>query len=136
MNSETITIISNFKFWVEIIGAVCLMIATIILLVKMLTKKIDKNKDGKIDKEEITNEDIEFCKELLKDSLKVIATGLAKQAGLSAKQAYNLTLEEVKKSKTIFEKEIEEEGEKKESVQKKLQKKKNSKRLWPKKKKI
>jgi len=111
MNSETITIISNIKFWVEIIGAICLMIATIILLIKMLTKKIDKNKDGKIDKEEITNEDIEFCKELLKDSLKVIATGLAKQAGLSAKQAYNLTLEEVKKSKTIFEKEIEKEGE-------------------------
>ena len=72
-------------------------ITALILLLKMLIKKRDKNGNGKIDAEEITDADMQFCKELLKESIKTIALGLNKQGGLNSKQINELMLNEIKK---------------------------------------
>ena len=78
----------------------------------MLFKKIDKNNNGKIEKEEITEADIEFCKELLKESIKTIALGMYKQSGMTSKQVNTMMLKEIKNSKNLIEETIKKEKEK------------------------
>ena len=104
--------IEQIKPIIEFAITIMLAIITLILLIKMLFKKIDKNKNGKIEQEEITDADIEFCKELLKESIKTIAVGIYQQSGLTSKQINNLLLSEIKKAKNIIDETIKIEKEK------------------------
>ena len=92
--------------------ALILGLSALIILFKIIFNKFDKNKNGKIEKEELTNADIEFCKELLKESVKTIAIGIYQQIGLSSKQINNMLLSEVKKAKNIIDETIKIEKEK------------------------
>ena len=102
----------NIKFIIEFIIAITLGLSAIIILFKIIFNKFDKNKNGKIEKEELTDADIQFCKELLKESIKTIATGIYQQIGLSSKQINNMLLSEVKKAKNIIDETIKIEKEK------------------------
>ena len=104
--------ITNIKAYIEFGITIILAITALILLLKMLFKKIDKNKNGKIEKEEITDADIEFCKELLKESIKTIALGMYQQSGMNSKQVNAMMLKEVKNSKNLIEETIKKEEEK------------------------
>ena len=108
--------LTHIKFIIEFIIALTLAFTAIILLIKILLNKYDKNKNGKIEKEELTTADIEFCKELLKESIKTIAIGIYQQSGLTSKQINNMLLSEVKKAKNIIDEtiKIEKEQEKNE----------------------
>lgn len=97
----------------ELIGSILITISAIILIFKLIIKKIDKNQNGKIEKEEITNADIEFTKELLKESFKTIAKGIFLETGLNSKKSYDLMLNEIKKNKNLIEETIKIEGDKK-----------------------
>ena len=98
--------LANIKFIIEFIIAIILGISAIIILFKVIFNKFDKNKNGKIEKEELTDADIQFCKELLKESIKTIATGIYQQIGLTSKQINNMLLSEVKKAKNIIDETI------------------------------
>lgn len=104
--------LANIKFIIEFIIAITLGLSTIIILFKIIFNKFDKNKNGKIEKEELTTADIEFCKELLKESIKTIAIGIYQQSGLNSKQINNMLLSEVKKAKNIIDETIKIEKEK------------------------
>lgn len=104
--------ITNIKGYIEFGITIILAITALILLLKMLFKKIDKNNNGKIEKEEITDADIEFCKELLKESIKTIALGMYKQSGMNSKQVNEMMLKEIKNSKNLIEETIKKEEEK------------------------
>lgn len=101
--------IVKIKSYLELAGAITLLIASLIIIFKMLFKKIDKNKNGKIEKEEITEADMQFIKNLMQESIKTIASGIFKNSGLNNKQTYNFMLNEIKNSKNIIEKTIKEE---------------------------
>ena len=107
--------LAQVKNLIEFGITIILGIIALILLLKLIFKKLDKNKNGKIEKEEITDADIQFCKELLKESIKTIAIGLYKQGGLNTKQISNMMLNEVKKSKNLIEETIEKETNKNEN---------------------
>lgn len=98
--------IQQIRMYIEFAITVIIAITAITLLLKMLIKKRDKNGNGKIDAEEITDADMQFCKELLKESIKTIAIGLNKQGGLSSKQINELMLNEIKQSKTLIDETI------------------------------
>ena len=104
--------LAHIKFIIEFIIAVTLGLSAIIILFKIIFNKFDKNKNGKIEKEELTTADIEFCKELLKESIKTIAIGIYQQSGLTSKQINNMLLSEVKKAKNIIDETIKIEKEK------------------------
>lgn len=104
--------LERIKAILELIGTILITISATILIFKLAIKKIDKNNNGKIEKEEITNADIEFTKELLKESFKTIAKGIFLETGLSSKKSYNLMLNEIKKNKNLIEETIKIEGEK------------------------
>ena len=106
-------LLSTIKIWIELAGAIILAITCLIILLKIIFKKLDKNKNGKIEAEEINDGDIDFCKDLLKESVKIIASGIAKNSGMTGKQAYNFTLSEIKKAKNVFEETIEKGEQKK-----------------------
>ena len=98
--------IPQIKEYIEFAITIIISITALMLLLKMIIKKRDKNRNGKIDAEEITDADMEFCKELLKESIKTIALGLNKQDGLNSKQINQLMLNEIKKSKTLIDETI------------------------------
>ena len=104
--------LANIKFIIEFIIAIILGISAIIILFKIIFNKFDKNNNGKIEKEELTTADIEFCKDLLKESIKTIAIGIYQQSGLSSKQINNMLLSEVKKAKNIIDETVKNEKEK------------------------
>ena len=104
--------LAHIKFIIEFIIAVTLGLSAIIILFKIIFNKFDKNKNGKIEKEELTTADIEFCKELLKESIKTIALGMFKQSNMSPKQINNMMYKEVKNSKNLIEETIKKEKEK------------------------
>lgn len=104
--------ITNIKGIIEFGITIVLGIIALILLTKMLFKRADKNNNGKIEQEEITDADIQFCKELLKESIKTIALGMYKQGGMSSKQVNSMMLKEIKNSKNIIEETIQKEEEK------------------------
>lgn len=104
--------ITHIKGILEFGITIILGITALILLIKMLFKKVDKNNNGKIEQEEITDADIEFCKELLKESIKTIALGMYKQGGMNSKQVNSMMLKEVKNSKNLIEETIKKEEEK------------------------
>ena len=104
--------IAQIKPIIEFAITIMLAIITFVLLMKMLFKKIDKNKNGKIETEEITDADIEFCKELLKESIKTIALGMYQQGGMNSKQINSMMLKEIKNSKNLIEETIKKEEEK------------------------
>ena len=104
--------LGQIKFIIEFIIALTLGLSAIIILFKIIFNKFDKNKNGKIEKEELTTADIEFCKELLKESIKTIAIGIYQQSGLTSKQINNMLLSEVKKAKNIIDETIKIEKEK------------------------
>lgn len=95
--------INDIKQYIEITIMLIIGIASLILLIKILLKKVDKNKNGKIEKEEINNADLQFLKEMLKESFITIATGLSNMGGITGKKSYNLILTELKNNKAIFE---------------------------------
>lgn len=106
----------QIKTYLELAIMAIIAVCSLVLLIKMIWKKADKNNDGKIEKDEITDADMQFVKEMLKESIKTIATGMLNLNGLTGKKAYNLLLNETKKNKTIFdelEKEENEKGEQK-----------------------
>jgi len=108
--------IEKIKPYIELAIMVLIAISALILFIKLLIKKVDKNNDGKIEKEEITDADMQFLKEMLKESIATIASGMLSLNGITGKQAYNLLLNETKKNKTIFdelEKKEKEKGEEK-----------------------
>ena len=94
--------IIKIKSYLELAGAITLLIASLIIIFKMLFKKIDKNKNGKIESEEITDGDIQFIKNLMQESIKTIALGICKNSGLNSKDTYNFMLNEIKNSKNII----------------------------------
>ena len=98
--------LAHIKFIIEFMIAIILGISAIIILFKIIFNKFDKNKNGKIENEELTTADIEFCKELLKESIKTIAIGIYQQSGLTSKQINNMLLSEVKKAKNIIDETI------------------------------
>ena len=98
--------IQQIKTYIEFAITIVIAITALILLLKMLIKKRDKNGNGKIEADEIDEADMQFCKELLKESIKTIALGLNKQGGLSSKQINELMLNEIKKSKTLIDETI------------------------------
>lgn len=89
--------------YIQIAGAVIFAFAMLIFLIKMFISKIDKNKNGKIESEEISQADLQFTKEMLKESIKTIATGLMNLSGITGKNAYNMLFQQIKQSKKIFE---------------------------------
>lgn len=103
--------LEDIKGLVEFMITIIIGITTLILLTKMIFKKADKNKNGKLEEEEINNADIEFCKELLKESIKTIAIGMYKQGGLDSKQVNNMMIKEIKNSKTLIDETIKKEKE-------------------------
>lgn len=105
--------ITNIKEYIEFGITIIVAITALILLLKMLFKKLDKNNNGKIEKEEITEADIEFCKELLKESIKTIALGMHKQGGMNSEQINTIMIKEIKNSKNLIEETIKKEKEKK-----------------------
>ena len=108
--------ILSIKPYIELAVAVILAICAVILFFKLILKKVDKNNNGKIEKDEITDADMQFLKEMLKESIATIASGMLNLNGITGKQAYNLLLNETKKNKTIFdelEKKEKEKGEEK-----------------------
>lgn len=104
--------ITNIKEYIEFGITIIVAITALILLLKMLFKKLDKNNNGKIEKEEITEADYEFCKELLKESIKTIALGMHKQGGMNSQQINSIMIREIKNSKNLIEETIKKEKEK------------------------
>lgn len=104
--------ITNIKGYIEFAITIIVAITALILLLKMLFKKLDKNNNGKIEKEEITQADIEFCKELLKESIKTIALGMYKQGRMTSQQINTMMIKEIKNSKNLIEETIKKEKEK------------------------
>lgn len=100
-------ILSKIKIYAEVIGAVILVIVALVLLFKMLHKKIDKNGNGKIEPEEITDADIKFAKEILIESIKTIALGMH-NIGVPDKDIFGMILDQAKKSKILIEETIKE----------------------------
>ena len=98
--------IQEIKTYIEFAITIIIAMTALILLLKMLIKKSDKNGNGKIEAEEINEADLQFCKELLAESIKTIALGLNKQGGLSSKQINQLMINEIKKSKTLIDETI------------------------------
>ena len=98
--------IPQIKEYIEFAITIIIAITALILLLKMLIKKRDKNGNGKLDAEEIDDADMQFCKELLKESIKTIAIGLNKQGGLDSQQINKLMINEIKKSKTLIDETI------------------------------
>lgn len=98
--------IPQIKEYIEFAITILIAITALILLLKMIIKKRDKNKNGKVDAEEIDEADMQFCKELLKESIKTIAIGLNKQGGLNSQQINKLMLNEIKQSKTLIDETI------------------------------
>lgn len=105
--------ITNIKGYIEFGITIIVAITALILLLKMLFKKIDKNNNGKIEKEEITEADVEFCKELLKESIKTIALGMHKQGNMTSEQINTMMIKEIKNSKNLIDETIKKEKEKK-----------------------
>ena len=105
--------IGQIKTIVEFGITIVVGIIALILLLKMVFKKLDKNKNGKIETEEISEADLEFCKELLKESIKTIALGLYQNGGLNSKQINSMMLKELKNSKDLIDETIKKEKEKK-----------------------
>lgn len=99
----------NILIYIQIAGAAIFAIAMIVFLIKMFIKKADKNKNGKIESEEISEADLQFTKEMIKESIKTIASGLLNLSGITGKNAYNMLYSQVKASKKIFE-EVEEQN--------------------------
>lgn len=98
--------------YIQIAGAAIFALAMAVLLIKMIVKKTDKNKNGKIESEEISDADLQFTKEMLKESIKTIASGLLNLSGITGKNAYNMLYQQVKASKKVFE-EVEQENKSK-----------------------
>ena len=98
--------LTEIKFYIEIAFYTLLAISSLILFFKLIIKKKDKNKNGKIDTEEISDADIEFCKSLLKDSFIAIGKGIMQNSNATAKQTLNLMITEMKKQKNVVEEEI------------------------------
>ena len=105
----------NILIYIQIAGAGIFTIAMIIFSIKLLIKKVDKNKNGKIENEEISDADMQFTKEMLKESIKTIASGILNLSGITGKNAYNMLYNQVKASKKIFE-EVEKEKSKTKGV--------------------
>lgn len=108
--------ILKIKPYIELAITIIIGLCVLILLIRLIHKKIDKNNNGKIEKEEITDADMQFLKEMLKESIATIATGMLNLNGITGKQAYNMLLNETRKSKAIFdelEKKENEKGEQK-----------------------
>lgn len=93
----------NILIYIQIAGAAIFALSMAVFLIKMFIKKADKNKNGKIESEEINAADLQFTKEMLKESIKTIASGLLNLSGITGKNAYNILLNQVKESKKIFE---------------------------------
>ena len=104
--------LTNIKNIIEFVITIIIAITALILLLKLMFKKVDKNNNGKIEQEEILSADMEFCKELLKESIKTIAVGMYKQGGMNSKQVNTMMLKEIKNSKTLIEETIKNEKEK------------------------
>ena len=110
--------LEKIKNYLELAIMIIVAICSIILMCKLIIKKIDKNENGKIEKDEITDADMQFLKEMLKESISTIATGMMNLNGITGKKAYNLLLNETKKNKAIFEELEQKENEKKGETQK------------------
>ena len=94
--------IEEIKIYLELGIMGIIAITSIVLLFKMLFKKMDKNNNGKIEKEEINEADLKFLKEMLKESITTIANGMFALQGISGKYAYNLMLNELKQNKNTL----------------------------------
>ena len=89
--------------YAQVIGSIIIAITAFIILIQILFKKLDKNKNGKIENEEISSADLEFLKNMLKESFKTIANGLIDSNNITGKQAYNLIFTNLKQNKKTIE---------------------------------
>lgn len=105
---DTLDLISRYA---QLIGSIIIGITALIMLIKLVFKKLDKNNNGKIENEEISKEDMKFLQEMLKESFKTIANGLIKENNISGKTAYSIIFENLKRNKNTI-KNLEKESEK------------------------
>lgn len=89
--------------YAQVIGSIIIAITAFIILIQILFKKLDKNKNGKIENEEIQPADLEFLKNMLKESFKTIANGLIDANDITGKKAYNLIFTNLKQNKKTIE---------------------------------
>ena len=85
-------LLSTIKIWIELAGAIILAITCLIILLKIIFKKLDKNKNGKIEAEEIIEES---DKSTIKHDADV-AIIVGRQSDLIVAKKVSATLERLK----------------------------------------
>lgn len=108
-------IINTIEPFLKIISYITIIITTIIIAIKILKTKYDKNNNNKLEKaekEEMLKENYEYVMSFLKDSMKCIAKGIVNDTGCKLTTAEKLMkkgFEEITKQNEEIEKEIKEE---------------------------
>ena len=87
---------NNLEMYLKIIAYVLIVISGVILLFKLLFNKADKNKNGKIDKEEIESSNLAYVMSFLIDTLKIITKGIVNDTGCKVATAEKLIAKALK----------------------------------------
>lgn len=105
--------------YIKLITYAVILITIICLAVKILKTKLDKNKNGKIEKEEIESNNYQYVMSFLIDTMKVITKGIVNDTGCKVITAEKLIEKAIKnQDNTKIEKEIKEEFENQEKIKK------------------
>lgn len=119
---------NNLIKYTNLISTILLTISAVIIFIsiikKLLIKKYDKNKNGKLEeteKEEILKNNYDYVMSFLGDSLKVIAKGIMNDIGCKLETAEKLILKsfnEMTENNDTLKKEYDEEIAKKQEIEK------------------
>ncbi len=108
---------NNWEFYLKIAMYIILMTSAVVLLCKILFNKVDKNKNEKIDKEEIESSDVAYVMSFLMDTLKIITKGIVNDVGCKVVTAEKLIAKALKNQDSQkLEKEIKEDFENQEKI--------------------
>lgn len=108
---------NNWEFYLKIAMYIILMISAVVLLIKILYNKADKNKNGKLDKEEIESSNLAYVMSFLMDTLKMITKGIVNDIGCKVVTAEKLIAKALKNQDSDkIEKEIKEDFENQEKI--------------------
>jgi len=108
---------NNWEFYLKIAMYIILMISAVVLLIKILYNKADKNKNGKLDKEEIESSNLAYVMSFLMDTLKMITKGIVNDIGCKVVTAEKLIAKALKnQDSNKIEKEIKEDFENQEKI--------------------
>lgn len=108
---------NNWEFYLKIAMYIILMISAIVLLWKIIFNKADKNKNGKLDKEEIDSSNVAYVMSFLMDTLKIITKGIVNDVGCKVVTAEKLIEKALKNQDSQkIEKEIKEDFENQEKI--------------------